>query len=104
MVTSERGSGRTTKQMQEAPEGAVYVYAGPRDYTKRLCEHLGRGDLVLCPPDMHVLHRSTCGTDRAVEIDHAIGWEVPLPITLQVALFDIRDQQNARRAEKAVRA
>lgn len=38
---SERGSGKTTEQMQSAPEGAVYIWLSdnlwyPRDLAKRL--------------------------------------------------------------------
>lgn len=44
---SDRGTGITTTQLKAAPFGAVYVYAGHRDYTARLAKSLGRTDLRL---------------------------------------------------------
>lgn len=48
---SLRGTGRTTKQMQDAPKGAIYVWVNqhlgwPRD----LAHHLGCDDLQIVSP------------------------------------------------------
>ena len=41
-----RGTGFTSRQMENAPDGAVFVWCnGHLDYPKRLAEHLGRKDL-----------------------------------------------------------
>lgn len=46
-----RGTGRTTKQMKAAPQGAVFVWCNNHlDYPRRLAEKLGRGDLQIVGP------------------------------------------------------
>lgn len=48
---SLRGTGRTTKQMLEAPHGAVYVWVnGALHYPKDLAHRAGRKDLVIVAP------------------------------------------------------
>ena len=45
---TNRGSGRTTGQMLEAPMGAVFVWCGSNlDYPRLLAERIGRTDLQL---------------------------------------------------------
>jgi hypothetical protein len=46
-----RGSGRTTKQMQEAPLNAIFVWNNAQlDYPKSLASKIARNDLVIVPP------------------------------------------------------
>ena len=48
MLSTERGSGRTTKQMKSAPIGAVFVWYNDHiDYPERLAVYLQRGDLKI---------------------------------------------------------
>lgn len=50
-MSDERRAGRTTRQMEAAPEGAVYVWCEDAlTYPRRLAEHLGRTDLVIVSP------------------------------------------------------
>lgn len=67
-----RGSGRTTKQIKEAPQNAVFICVSNRtDYEKRLAMTLGRNDIRFEP--FYVLrsvHRFY-GSTRKVVIDHA---------------------------------
>lgn len=68
---AKRGSGRTSRQIAESPHMAVYVYAGPRVYTERLCRHLGRADLCLVPFDAGAITGITRGWRGAIVVDHA---------------------------------
>ena len=46
-----RRDGKTTKQMQEAPHGALYLWVnGHLGYPKQLARTLGREDLVIISP------------------------------------------------------
>lgn len=66
-----RGSGRTTKQMEEAPIASVFVWPVPRSigYAKDLAAYLGRGDLDIIPPDG--LERLKGTKRRSIIVDHA---------------------------------
>jgi len=49
---SERGTGRTTEQIQRAPRGAVFVWCnGHLDYPQSLAFKLGRLDLRIVGPE-----------------------------------------------------
>lgn len=68
----DRGTGRTTKQMQAAPFGALFVWANDRvDYAKFLSCALERNDLIIKSP--RALEGSRlAGIDYAgVVVDHA---------------------------------
>lgn len=49
---SARDKGRTTKQMQEAPQGALFIWPFARSigYAKDLARHLGRTDIKIVGP------------------------------------------------------
>ncbi len=69
----ERGTGRTTKQMENAAFGAVYIWieGAPLTYPQRLAEGLGRNDLkIIRPPDLLNMVRYGWA-DREIVIDHA---------------------------------
>ena len=68
----ERGSGATTKQMQEAPQGAVFIWVnGHFDYPRALANRLNRDDLKIVSPSW--LETGQCRGIRcvAVILDHA---------------------------------
>lgn len=47
----DRGTGRTTKQILAAPQGAVFVWTNAYlSYPKHLAFSLGRQDLLIVPP------------------------------------------------------
>lgn len=84
-MDSERGTGRTTKQIKDAPQGAVFVCPPCAvDYIRRLAEHLGRTDLRIERPDYFIRGR-WLGLRFHVVVDHAApqffspthwdGWE-----------------------------
>ena len=52
MNESERGTGRTTQQMKEAPLGAVYIWVNHNTlwYSKDLARSIGRPDLEIVGP------------------------------------------------------
>jgi len=70
-MTGERGTGITTRQMTEAPTGAVYVWCNSELlYPMHLALHLGRRDLQIVGPswlDMPKCYRLLTG----VVVDHA---------------------------------
>jgi hypothetical protein len=54
----DRGSGKTTRAMQAAPKGAVFVWVNHHlDYPKALARHLGREDLKIVSPEWIEDHR-----------------------------------------------
>lgn len=78
---SDRGTGRTTRQMQDAPRAAVFVWVNDHlDYPKQLAEKLGRADLEIVRP--HWLSGGYwAGRElTGLVMDHAI--------TMNNALFD----------------
>ena len=49
-IVQRRGSGRTTKQMKEAPKGALFIWCTEdQAYAEQFASALGRGDLVVLP-------------------------------------------------------
>ncbi len=71
----ERGTGRTTKQMEAAPFGAIFMVQtrGEHDYSQRLSRFLERGDLIIVTPDWLETGR-WLGLKRTTSIvrDHAL--------------------------------
>jgi hypothetical protein len=68
----DRGSGRTSDQIVTAPRDAIFVCAGPRDYTMRLARHLGRSDIVVVTADYDRVDIACRGSRRPIIIDHAL--------------------------------
>ena len=73
MIESEsvRGTGRTTRQMEGAPAGALYVWCnGHLEYPKHLARKLGRDDLKIVSPEHYKV--TSRGRDvGSVVLDHA---------------------------------
>jgi hypothetical protein len=67
----DRQTGRTTKQINEAPEGALFVVPNWQaiNYTRHLAQRLGRKDLRFTVPEY--VYIDVVGTGRAVVVDHA---------------------------------
>ncbi len=70
-MDGERQTGRTARQMLDAPKYAVFVWCNNRtDYPRALAAFLGRKDLRIITPDdictCHKLHGA-----RYVVVDHA---------------------------------
>lgn len=73
ITRDDRQTGRTTKQIKNAPKGSVFInLASANDYIPRLCCHLGRNDLQLKSPRW--LDESFYGHAREtnVIVDHAV--------------------------------
>lgn len=69
-----RQTGTTTKQMLNAPGGAVYIWPEPRsiEYAIRLAEKLGRIDLQIFTPSDLNGWRSFAGREiTGIVVDHA---------------------------------
>lgn len=64
-----RNTGKTTQQMRDAPEGAVFVWVSDDlGYAHHLSRYLGRADLkITCPNDLHRVRPPLSG----IVVDHA---------------------------------
>lgn len=78
--TGGRQSGRTTRQMREAPAGAIFLWGNKhKDYARALARHLGRGDLVIVgPAALADGGRYLITANADLVVDHAawllLGW------------------------------
>lgn len=72
--SDERGSGRTGRQIIDAPENAVFVVTGHHmhRYTRNLAESLGRTDLMITTAESIVDNPAKIlSSRREVVVDHA---------------------------------
>lgn len=71
-VQERRGDGTTTRQMQDAPIGSLYIVgAGPPQYYYELAKRLSRTDLKIVGPD-YLDSGAWRGLKlRGITIDHA---------------------------------
>jgi hypothetical protein len=83
-----RGSGRTTKQMKDAPQGAVFVWCNASlNYPRNLAMQLGRTDLRIFGPSVF--------DEEAYRLR---GLELPA-IVLDHAYYDFKENRTPERAE-----
>lgn len=70
---SERGTGRTTRQIENAPQKAIFicVHRGAVGYTRELARRLGRNDLQFEDPTWLDGHRWKTRILSGVVVDHA---------------------------------
>ena len=68
-----RGNGATTRQIENAPHGAVFVWCnGDLSYPKHIAHKLGRGDLeIVSPLWLESPQRWAGRILKGVVIDHA---------------------------------
>ena len=67
-----RQTGETTRQMEAAPQGAIFVWVNSRlDYTKALAKKLGRDDLEVVSPEWLSSDSWRGRTLTGVIVDHA---------------------------------
>ena len=70
----KRQSGRTTQQMIEAPQDAMYIWVNGRlTYPKSLAKFLNREDLQIVSPQWVIEKRWMGHRDLKVVMDHAIN-------------------------------
>ncbi len=75
-IPTLRLNGKTTRQMQAAPLGAVYVWCNTRlDYPLHLAQYLGRTDLKIVSPNW-VHPEKLRGYRQRINmvVDHATEW------------------------------
>lgn len=73
MSSEDRGTGRTSAQMREAPRHAVFVWVNDRlDYPQHLARHIGRDDLRVVGPLWLSQHRWRGVDLTGLVLDHAI--------------------------------
>lgn len=70
---SGRQTGTTTRQLQAAPAGSIYIWPNAMiSYPRALAEHIGRRDLSFHGPDWLANPRNVlCLRGGAIVIDHA---------------------------------
>lgn len=70
----DRGTGRTTRQMQAAPKDAVFVWCfhGSLGYARDLARHLGRADLKIVSPSWLENSQYMGLTFSGIVTDHAM--------------------------------
>lgn len=96
MTQKYRGDGTTTRQMQEAPQGAVYIWCnGHLEYPQDLARKLGRQDLVIVSPHWLTDHRWVGRTLTGIRLDHATSLEQRQWDELQIALTRVRPPSEA---------
>lgn len=79
--TGGRQSGCTSKQMQDAPQGALFVWPARRSlgYAKALAQHLGRTDLKIVDPSIFDRGGNQLRGRRVVIVmDHATSCHMTL--------------------------
>jgi hypothetical protein len=73
---NDRGTGRTTQQMKEAPPSAVFVWCnGAISYPQALAKSLGRDDLVIRPRSWLRLINVIGRPRFRVVVDHATHFD-----------------------------
>jgi hypothetical protein len=69
----KRGSGTTTRQMQGAPQKAIYVWCNNNlSYPKNLTKNLGRDDLEIVSPQFIESDKWRGRLFSEVVLDHAL--------------------------------
>lgn len=72
MIKENRGTGRTTKLLENAPEGAVFIWCNWHlDYPKGLAKKIGRKDIKIVSPDWLTPCNYMGITFTGVILDHA---------------------------------
>lgn len=69
----DRGTGRTTQQMREAPQGALFIwpFEGSLYYPKHLARSIGRDDLKIVGVDSLDNYSLVGRTYTGIILDHA---------------------------------
>jgi hypothetical protein len=99
MFPETRGTGRTTKQLLDAPPNAIYIWPTYQTgYVKQLAAHLGRTDLEFHGPSF--LRRDYLARPgQAIVLDHA-AWE-SMSTNELLRYFDAKDRYERHTGEKA---
>ena len=108
LACGDRGTGRTTKQMQLAPKGAVFVWVNAcLSYQKHLASLLKRQDLLIVSPSWLEYPGGYLGKRLpGIVLDHAAdltaeqwrGWEEAKAMVGRYTILDAT-QENLRREE-----
>jgi hypothetical protein len=86
-----RGTGTTTKQMRNAPFGAIYIWVnGDTSYAKELAQKIGRDDLEIVRPTWLEYRRWQGRLLTAIVCDHALYLDYDTRELLHEASMRIR--------------
>jgi len=91
-VDKDRGTGRTTEQMRNAPPDSIYVWCNHHlDYPKLLARRLDRYDLRIMSPSA-ALERGgerLLGLHRYIVLDHAL-WDHAISTEMHQGIVRVR--------------
>lgn len=76
MGNAKRNDGTTSRQIKEAPQGALFVWCNHDFYYPRqLAQALGRADLTICGPSVfdHMGERIRGRDYSDIVLDHAVS-------------------------------
>lgn len=94
---SDRGTGLTTKQMQDAPRDAVFVWCNSHvSYPRALAKALDRADLVVRPLSWLELRNVMGRTFPGLVVDHAAQLDDNSREALHYAILRIRVTPTVR--------
>jgi hypothetical protein len=85
LVAAERGTGRTSRQILDAPDSAYFIVPGVVDYYRSLAQHLGRSDIrfvIACHVEYYrfelgayiVVDHAVALTERQTDTLRGWGW------------------------------
>jgi len=91
MSTHYRQTGASTRQMQKAPVGAVYIWINHAlTYARNLAHQIGRDDLKIVSPDWLDSHQYLGRELTGVVVDHATLLTEDQRAALETALTRVR--------------
>ena len=87
---TDRQTGRTTKQMQDAPENAVFIWVNQHlAYPEMLAQGLGRDDLEIKPPSWLKERNTRAREFSGLVIDHAASLDDDQIYAISCARIDV---------------
>ncbi len=95
MTDPNRGTGRSTRQIQSADPNTLFVVTpASRNYHVHLARDLGRNDITVTTLD--VVENYVRATQRPIMIDHSVGCYHPLT-EAQRRVVELISHHNAHR-------
>lgn len=71
-LIADRGTGRTTRQLREAPQNSIYIWFNLNlHYVRKLAQHLGRNDIKVMTQD-DIGYGRLNGLNVPILVDHAV--------------------------------
>lgn len=95
-IKMARGEGTTTRQMQEAPQNAVFIWCNDvLEYPRRVAARIGRTDLKIVGPVWLDDERWRGLEPTSIVADHALILDGNRRVSYQRALIQVRPYSTA---------